>query len=101
MQAGFNKTLNCSQIAVTNHVAMRIIERLIPWNDIVQVVETGEIVKEYPDDTPYPSKLMLKFIHGFPLHVVVSQNMHDLVCYIITAYYPDPLLWSTDFKTKK
>jgi hypothetical protein len=66
--------MKCSQIAVTNHIAMRIIERKIPWYEIVEVIERGEIIKEYSDDIPYPSNLMLKFINGHPLHVVVSQN---------------------------
>ena len=63
--------------------------------------ESGEIIKEYPDDTPYPSKLMLGFPKGRPLHVVLSHDAEYETRHIITAYLPDPQLWTEDFKKKK
>jgi hypothetical protein len=34
-------------------------ERNITRADVELVVKTGEIIREYSDDTPYPSRLML------------------------------------------
>ena len=66
---------------------------------ISQVLKYGTIINEYPDDKPYPSKLILKFVDSKPIHVVVSQD-EEGKCYIITAYEPEPSIWSNDFTTK-
>lgn len=56
---------------------------------------------DYPDDQPYPSKLLLWFNGKIPLHIVVAQNENDGSCYVITAYIPSSKLWEPDFKTRK
>ena len=52
-------------------------------------------IKEYPDDKPYPSRLILGWKEGKPLHVVAAETI------IITVYQPDPTLWNADFRSKK
>lgn len=41
------------------HAVERMAERNITRADVELVVKTGEIIREYSDDTPYPSRLML------------------------------------------
>ena len=61
----------------------------------------GERIADYPDDTPYPSVLLLGFIDTRPLHVVVAVDRTQGVCYVVTAYEPDLTLWEPDFKTRR
>jgi hypothetical protein len=69
--------------------------------DVWGIVQNGEIIREYPDDTPYSSRLMLGWCDERPLHVVVANNDDDNEIIVITVYEPDPALWEPDFKTKK
>ena len=88
------------QIAITKHANERLKERKITADDIVNCISTGEIIKQYEDDKPLPSCLILgKSCNGKPLHIVVSND--DNFIYLITAYYPDPSVWKADFKTRK
>ncbi len=57
------------------------------------------MIKEYPDDTPYPSKLYLGFSNSRPIHVVFSE-LADMYI-IISAYQPDIDIWEPDFKRRK
>jgi hypothetical protein len=76
-------------------------ERNISYADVQHVIETGEIIHTYPDDKPYPSKLMLGWHDTRPIHVVAALNDLDQEIIIITVYEPDPAIWEADFKTKK
>ena len=77
-----------------------MISRSIDANDILAAVGDGIVIKEYPDDKPYPSFLMLKFINNRPYHVVVGQISEGSICIIITCYEPDATLWDNEFKNK-
>lgn len=58
-------------------------------------------MEDYPDDTPYPSRLVLGWSDGRPIHVVVADNVNDQVNIVITAYEPGPAEWELDFKRRK
>lgn len=76
-------------------------KRSISADDVELAIKEGIVIKSYPGDKPFPSRLILGFMDGAkPLHVVVSQDAQSGTCYIITAYEPDPSLWTSDF-TKK
>ena len=63
------------KIAVTKHARIRLEERGIHMDDIVKVIRNGEIIKEYLDDKPLPSCLILgKSIYDKPLHIVISRD---------------------------
>ena len=65
------------------------------------VVQMGEAIEDYPDDSPYPSRLLLGFVEGNPIHVVVGKEETTGSCIVITAYIPDPTFWSSDFKKRR
>ncbi|NOZ10063.1 MAG: DUF4258 domain-containing protein [Gammaproteobacteria bacterium] len=56
---------------------------------------------EYPDDSPYPSFLVLGFVNSRVLHVIVARNPESNDCYVITAYPPNPDQWQPDFEKRK
>lgn len=89
-----------NKIFVTKHMAMRFQDRGIHFADVKNCIMTGDIIRQYEDDTPFPSCLLLGLdIGNRRLHVVVSLN--EGYVHIITAYYPDPEIWNEDFKTKR
>ncbi len=66
------------------------------------VVAYGEVIEENPDDTPFPSYLLLDFVEeGRPIHVVFSYDESTETGYVVTAYIPDPKLWTNDFRTRR
>lgn len=82
------------------HALLRIVERGISPQAVRAALEQGEVIRHYPDDTPYPSRLLLHWIEGQPLHVVAAPVGDDTEI-VITVYRPDPALWEPDFKRKR
>jgi len=76
-------------------------ERHVTEEDIRHVLETGETIEHYPDDKPYPSRLVLGWVGGRPLHVVVADNKKERTWIVITIYEPDPTLWEEGFRRRK
>src|ERR1700681_4510960 len=68
-------------------------DRMITPEEVERVVLGGEIIEDYPTDPRGHSCLLLGFgDKALPVHVVCSPNDDYLA--IITAYRPDPELWS-------
>lgn len=92
--------MDCISFVFSGHALRRLFERGIAPARVRLAIEGGEVIATYPDDQPHPSALLLGFVDGTPLHVVVARDP-DGVCIVITAYHPDPLLWSDDFRTRR
>jgi hypothetical protein len=75
-------------------------KRRIGAGEVHIVVETGEVIASYPDDTPYPSRLMPGWSGSRPLHVVVADNAADNEPVVIAVYEPDPPLWDETFRRR-
>ncbi len=93
--------MNCRAIRFMGHAVRRMYERGLQRNDIVEVMRQGEVIADYPDDRPYPSRLMLGFVAGKPVHVVVARDAGTEQCFVVTAYRPDPSVWTDDFRTRR
>jgi hypothetical protein len=93
--------MNCEQIIFSQHAVQRMFERGIQTNAIRAIIESGEVIGDYPDDQPFPSYLVLGYVEGRPIHVVIAIDAISQRCYIITAYIPDLDIWHPDFKTKR
>jgi hypothetical protein len=76
-------------------------ERGLSMDVVKLAILCGETIVEYPDDRPYPSALVLGFANGMPVHAVVAKAPGSSQCTVVTAYRPDPALWSDDFKTRR
>jgi hypothetical protein len=76
-------------------------ERGFSPDTIKSVIENGTVIKSYPDDTPYPSRLILGFDGERPVHVVSAYNSENDTEYVITVYEPDTLKWSDDFTERR
>ena len=85
------------------HAVQRMFEQSITETDVSRVLSSGEVIREYPEDKPYPSRLVLGFLGARPVHVVVADNSAEGEQIIITVYEPDPLRWDKSFhrRTKR
>ena len=89
------------KIVWTEHVAIRLRERGVKRADLIECIKIGEIIEQYPDDSPFPSCLILGTCKtNKPLHVVVGLDPGVLCC-MVTAYRPDVDKWDADFKIRK
>lgn len=75
-------------------------DRMITSGEVRKVVETGDIIEDYPEDIRGHSVLIQgNGNDGRIIHVVCAPKDDYLA--IITAYVPDPALWNDDYKTRK
>lgn len=92
--------MECNEKYFSNHSIKQMFARNISKEEVDEVILKGEIITEYNDDKPYPSFLILGFVNKKPLHILTAKDETGK-CIIITAYQPEPLLWTNNFKTKK
>jgi len=90
-----------SRLVFRVHAIQRMYQRVISEAEVRHAIATGETVEDYPDDTPYPSRLVLGWNGRRPIHVVVADNVDEEENIVITVYEPDPLEWEPDFKRRK
>lgn len=90
----------CERLIISGHAFQKIFQRYIKIEDVEAVINNGEIIKQYLNDKPYPSFLLLGFINGTPLHVVIAKNEAEKFCILVTAYFPDNTIWNSTFKSK-
>ena len=90
-----------SRIEWQRHALERMTEREIRRSDALNVILSGELVEEYPDDQPFPSALLLGWIGSRPLHVLAAFDAGSEHAFVITAYEPDLEHFEADFKTRR
>jgi len=44
---------------------------------------------------------MLGFVGDVPVHIVLAVDVQAQTGIIITAYVPDPKIWTDDFRTRR
>ena len=91
---------NCNEFIYWKHALERMLNRGISFDEVEKALINGEIIKEYPDDKPFESFLVLAIVDNKALHIVVSQD-DEANCIVITAYEPDLNIWNSDLKTKR
>ncbi len=83
------------------HAIERMVERVIGDDVVRKVLAQGKEIESYPDDFPYPSRLLLGWSGTRPIHVVTADNSADNETIIVTVYEPDPDLWEPGFERRK
>jgi hypothetical protein len=79
------------------HAVQRMFERKISVEEVRYVLDTGEVIEDYPEDSPYSSRLILGQYRGRPIHIVAANNSLDSETIIVTVYEPDPCEWDEEF----
>ena len=88
-------------VLVKDHAAMRMLYRNISQKELSELLVAGEVVEDYPNDFPFPSKLIFKLVNNRPLHAVVAMDVEKKVLIIVTVYEPDSEKFESDFITRK
>jgi Domain of unknown function (DUF4258) len=84
------------------HAVRRMFERRIAESDVREVLGNGETIETYPDDVPYPSRLVLGWAgRTRPLHVVVADNVAMREMIVVTVYEPDLTIWLPGFRRRR
>lgn len=83
----------------TAHAFQRLFERGISPRECEEAFQVSKAIERYPDDEPFPSELRIGYAGTKPLHLVVAETS-DFI-HVITAYVPDPILWSPDFTVRR
>ena len=83
------------------HALQRMFEREIERSVVASVIQSGTTIESYPEDTPYPSRLVLGWDRDRPIHVVVADNLHDEEAIVITVYQPDAMRWDASFSRRQ
>ena len=86
-------------IVITQHCRKRLAERGLSIKDVCSVIDSGEIIEQYPADHPFPSCLILGKTSDKVVHIVLSMDSGFI--YLITAYIPTSDKWMDDWKTRK
>ena len=83
------------------HVLQKLAERGIQQQAVREVLLSGERIRDYTEDRPFPSALFLGYTGGKPLHVVASCDEINRQAFVITAYEPSPDVFESDYRTRK
>ena len=82
------------------HVLQRMAERNISQTSVLDVLLTGERVRDCPEDKPFASALFLGYAGTRPLHVVAAGR-NGRQAFIVTVYEPSLEVFEADYKTKR
>lgn len=82
------------------HASEMMMKRNIDRADVLNCLETGEVIEDYPDSFPNPSCLIFGYSLGNKvLHTVVGMKQDLLM--VITAYFPDTVKFEDDLRTRR
>lgn len=73
------------QIVFSVHAGLRMSKWSIDEEDIQTVVDTGDVIEEYPNALPIPCQLMMGRTKGRHIHVVVAKIEATTRAIIITS----------------
>lgn len=89
------------QLDIRQHTAQRMLERNISVADVLIALNGGATIEDYPDDTPFPSRLTLGWVDERPVHVVWATAVATDRVIIITVYEPNPEEWDNTFSRRR
>ena len=91
------------EVKVSDHGYDEMSEEDIPARDVLAGVFDGVVVEDYPTYAKGPCVLVLqRDLNQQPIHVVwgIPKNLSSPAV-VVTAYRPNPGLWSEDFTRRK
>lgn len=90
---------NKGEFILSLHALKRAAAREIESWQMIEAVNNGEIIEDYPNDKYGPSCLIFgRTNNNRPLHIQVS---YPEITKVITVYEPSLQEWEDDLKTRK
>ena len=83
------------------HAIRRMFERKITEFEVLEILATGKVIEDYPNDLPYPSRLLMGQVSEKKLHVVIAEARVSQEIIIITVYEPDLDTWEPGFEVRR
>lgn len=99
--AFIKKCLQVRRIHWTYHVNMRLGGRHITRDEILDAIDSYEMIEAYPDDKYLPSYLLSGQAVGGSFHALFAVDVEGDNVRIVTAYRPDPIEWEPDMRTRR
>ena len=93
--------MDCTRLHFSRHAFERMFQRAIDPDAVAQLVSSGELIADYPDDQPFPSALILGFNGSQAVHAVIARDPLNGDCYVVTIYRPDPAIWDEAFRKRR
>ena len=91
-----------SRIRITEHADEEAESDGLMFDEVYFSVFHGQIIEDYPDDSPYPSCLIYgQTFSGDPVHTVWAFNDETQWAVLITVYRPNPNRWIDFIERKK
>jgi hypothetical protein len=88
-------------VVFSGHAVRRMFERSIGRDAVLTAIAEGETVVDYPDDKPYPSRLVLWVMDGWPIHAVIAKDARRGLCVVVTVYEPEADEWGPNFNLRR
>ncbi len=89
------RAIRDNQVLITDHADEEAQTDQLAFGEIFASVLYGEIIEDYPDDSPYPSCLVYgNTSSNEPVHSVWAYNRETGWAALITAYRPEPGRWT-------
>lgn len=95
------QAISVGNVAITRHADQERGEDGLSFDEVYFSTVHGEIIEEYPTDSPYPSCLVYgDTFRGDPVHSVWAYNETNGAAMLITVYRPDPERW-VDYRQRR
>lgn len=84
----------------TYHVNMRLAGRHISRDDVLDAVESYEVIESYPEDKYLPSYLVLASAN-LAFHILFAADVEGDNVRIVTAYRPSAEEWQPNLRVRR
>lgn len=80
---------------------MRLAQKHIKRDIIINAIDSYEIIEAYPEDKYLPSYLLYGYSGRIAFHVLVAVDKININIRVITAYLPDKNEWEDNLRVRR